>query len=124
MKEKLPKEKKPNFWQKLKAKIDKVFENDELTFVGQIFMLGVYAIPLILGVLIALSVGTQLTECILVAGGVSFTFHLSGIKFLLGFAFVVDLAVVLLLGIWETYVFDCDGKSVLSLEKKEDEDGR
>ena len=113
------KEKKPNFLIKLKAKVDEVFKNDNLTFIGQIFMLLIYNVIITISILIGWGVFSSLVECLLAVSKIDFKMSLGPASLLLVLGCVLSFAAVVCLIIYELNSLDENGESVLIKEIEE-----
>lgn len=114
------KEKKPNFLDKLKEKIDQLVNDDSLTIVGKILMLAIYGIVWSIKVMAPLAIITGVLNTILVACKVSTTVSLGGIIGVLTFLIFVCAFYIFAVTAIELYFNIEYKKSVLKIDKKED----
>ena len=115
---KVEKEKKPTFFQKLKAKIDKLFESDSLTFIGKIFMLGLYVCALTGGSIVGVSVLKTIVNLALQVFNIRYADGIfTAACVLLWLLFIIALLVVIILAIIEAFV-TAEGENSI-MESKE-----
>lgn len=118
-KEKEPKVKKPSFMQKLKSKMDSLFESDRLTFLGKIFMLDLYATVLSAIGIVVVSIIKSVTLVAFTLLGVTPISILSGATGFVWVTFILSFLAAIIIAFSEGYSLSENGESVLELKKKE-----
>lgn len=118
-KEKEPKVKKPSFMQKLKSKMDSLFESDRLTFLGKIFMLDLYATVLSAIGIVVVSIIKSVTLVAFTLLGVTPISVLSGATGFVWVTFILSFLAAIIIAFSEGYSLSENGESVLELKKKE-----
>ena len=118
-KEKEPKVKKPSFMQKLKSKMDSLFESDRLTFLGKIFMLDLYATVLSAIGIVVVSIIKSVTLVAFTLLEVTPISVLSGATGFVWVTFILSFLAAIIIAFSEGYSLSENGESVLELKKKE-----
>lgn len=118
-KEKEPKVKKPSFMQKLKSKMDSLFESDRLTFLGKIFMLDLYATVLSAIGIVVVSIIKSVTLVAFTLLEVTPISVLSGATGFVWVTFILSFLAAIIIAFSEGYSLNENGESVLELKKKE-----
>ena len=118
-KEKEPKIKKPSFIQKLKNKMDSLFESDRLTFLGKIFMLDLYATVLSAIGIVVVSIIKSVTLVAFTLLEVTPISVLSGATGFVWVTFILSFLAAIIIAFSEGYSLSENGESVLELKKKE-----
>lgn len=118
-KEKEPKVKKPSFMQKLKSKMDSLFESDRLTFLGKIFMLDLYATILSAIGIVVVSIIKSVTLVAFTLLGITPISVLSGATGFVWVTFILSFLAAIIIAFSEGYSLSENGESVLELKKKE-----
>lgn len=118
-KEKEPKVKKPSFMQKLKSKMDSLFESDRLTFLGKIFMLDLYATILSAIGIVVVSIIKSVTLVAFTLLEVTPISVLSGATGFVWVTFILSFLAAIIIAFSEGYSLSENGESVLELKKKE-----
>ena len=117
-KEKEPKIKKPSFMQKLKSKMDSLFESDRLTFLGKIFMLDLYATILSAIGIVAVSIIKSVTLVAFTLLEVTPISVLSGATGFVWVTFILSFLTAIIISCVEGYSLSENGESVLELKKE------
>lgn len=120
-KEKEPKVKKPSFMQKLKTKMDSLFESDRLTFLGKIFMLDLYATVLSAIGIVVVSIIKSVTLVAFTLLEVTPISVLSGATGFVWVTFILSFLAAIIIAFSEGYSLSENGESVLELKKKEND---
>lgn len=118
-KEKKPKVKKPSFMQKLKSKMDSLFESDRLTFLGKIFMLDLYATVLSAIGIVVVSIVKSVTLVAFTLLEVTPISVLSGATGFVWVTFILSFLAAIIIAFSEGYSLSENGESILELKKKE-----
>lgn len=119
MKQEKEKKVKKSFFLKLKEKVDKIFENENLTFIGKILMICIYVVPLSIIAITPIEVIEKFVNvCLFYAPNATYSISFSIIKGMIIALFVIALVTIFSISIVEAINCTVEEQSILTYDKE------